>query len=53
MVPLPWCDGPTLKSFDFQGPQNVELPQHLGKGLRSHVSKVDILGRTYTFEFCK
>lgn len=29
LVPLPTCDGPKLKPFDFQGPQKIEFLEYL------------------------
>jgi len=31
LVPLPLCDGPKLKAFDFQGPQNIEFLEYIGE----------------------
>lgn len=50
MVPLPTCDGPKLKPFDFQGPQKIEFLDYLGEGLHSHVMKVKILGQVYALK---
>ncbi|KAF2969474.1 hypothetical protein GQX73_g4134 [Xylaria multiplex] len=50
LVPLPKCDGPKLKPFDFQGPQNIEFIEYLGEGLHSHVFKVTILGQVYALK---
>ncbi|KAJ8131268.1 hypothetical protein O1611_g2357 [Lasiodiplodia mahajangana] len=55
LVPLPKCDGPKLKPFDFQGPQKIEFLERIGEGLHSHVFKVKILGEIYAlklFRFC-
>ena len=50
LVPLPQCDGPKLKPFDFQGPQNIEFLEYLGEGSHSHVVKVKIQGRIYALK---
>ncbi|KAI0535861.1 kinetochore Sim4 complex subunit FTA2-domain-containing protein [Xylaria digitata] len=50
LVPLPNCDGPKLKSFDFQGPQKIEFLEYLGEGLHAHVFKVKILGQVYALK---
>ncbi|KAI0116470.1 kinetochore Sim4 complex subunit FTA2-domain-containing protein [Nemania sp. FL0031] len=55
LVPLPKCDGPKLKPFDFQGPQKIEFLERVGEGLHAHVFKVKILGKIYAlklFRFC-
>lgn len=53
MVPLPTCDGPKLKPFDFQGPQKIEFLDYLGDGLHSHVMKVKILGQVYALKLVR
>lgn len=51
LIPLPrFVKGPTLKPFDFQGPQQIEFLDHLGQGLHSHVVKVKILGQIYALK---
>ena len=50
LVPLPLCDGPKLKAFDFQGPQKIEFLEYLGSGQHSHVFKVNILGCVYALK---
>lgn len=50
LVPLPLCDGPKLKPFDFQGPQQIEFLDYLGSGLHSHVVKVKIHEQTYALK---
>ncbi len=50
LVPLPLCDGPKLKPFDFQGPQRIEFLEHIGQGLHAHVFKVRILGCVYALK---
>lgn len=50
LVPLPRCDGPKLKPFDFQGPQKIEFLEYLGWGLHSHVFKVKVLGKIYALK---
>ncbi|KAH7150216.1 kinetochore Sim4 complex subunit FTA2-domain-containing protein [Dactylonectria estremocensis] len=55
LLPLPRCIGPTLKPFDFQGPQEIEFLEYLGEGLHAHVVKVKIHGQIYAlklFRFC-
>ncbi|KAH9996643.1 kinetochore Sim4 complex subunit FTA2-domain-containing protein [Xylariaceae sp. FL0662B] len=50
LVPLPSCDGPKLRPFDFQGPQRIDFLEHLGEGTHAHVFKVNILGHTYALK---
>jgi hypothetical protein len=50
LVPLPLCNGPKLKPFDFQGPQKMEFLGHLGEGMHAHVFKVKILERVYALK---
>lgn len=50
LVPLPLCDGPKLKPFDFQGPQQIEFLEFLGDGTHSYVFKVKILGEVYALK---
>ncbi|KAJ9130230.1 Kinetochore complex Sim4 subunit Fta2 [Pleurostoma richardsiae] len=50
LVPLPRCDGPKLKPFDFQGTQTIEFLEHVGEGLHAHVFKVQILGQIYALK---
>jgi len=50
LVPLPRCDGPKMKPFDFQGPQKIEFLERLGEGSHSHVVKVKILGDIYALK---
>ncbi|KAF5709243.1 kinetochore sim4 complex subunit FTA2 domain-containing protein [Fusarium mundagurra] len=42
LVPLPQGNGPKIKAFDFQGPQQIEFLDHLGSGTHSIVFKVKI-----------
>lgn len=51
LVPLPLCDGPKLKAFDFQGGgQAIEFLDYLGQGSHAHVFKVQILGQVYALK---
>lgn len=50
LVPLPKCDGPKLKPFNFQGPQKIEFLEYLGEGTHAHVVKVKILGQIYALK---
>ncbi|KAF9766580.1 hypothetical protein IL306_000988 [Fusarium sp. DS 682] len=50
LVPLPQCDGPKLKAFDFQGPQKIEFLEHVGDGIHSYVFKVKIRDHTYALK---
>ncbi|KAI0391760.1 kinetochore Sim4 complex subunit FTA2-domain-containing protein [Xylariaceae sp. FL0594] len=50
LLPLPRCDGPKLKPFDFRGPQKIEFLELIGTGLHSHVAKVRILGQIYALK---
>ncbi|KAI5459080.1 kinetochore Sim4 complex subunit FTA2-domain-containing protein, partial [Mariannaea sp. PMI_226] len=50
LVPLPLCDGPKLKPFDFKGPQKIEFIESLGQGSHSQVFKVKILGDIYALK---
>src|SRR5438874_250828 len=50
LVPLPRCDGPKLKPFDFQGAQTIEFLEHVGEGLHAHVFKVQIRGQIYALK---
>ncbi|KAI0386000.1 kinetochore Sim4 complex subunit FTA2-domain-containing protein [Hypomontagnella monticulosa] len=50
LVPLPLCDGPKLKPFDFQGAQKIEFLEYIGEGLHAHVFKVQIRGQTYALK---
>ncbi|KAK4241584.1 kinetochore Sim4 complex subunit FTA2-domain-containing protein [Achaetomium macrosporum] len=49
-VPLPCCDDPKLKHFDFKGPRKIEFVDHLGESLHAHVFQVQILGRVYALK---
>lgn len=51
--PLPDCDGPKLKPFDFRGPQNIEFLERIGDGLHSYVFKVKILGEVYALKLVR
>ncbi|KAF3059473.1 hypothetical protein GL218_04564 [Daldinia childiae] len=53
LVPLPQCDGPKLKPFDFQGPQEIEFLECIGDGSHSYVFKVKILGQIYALKLFK
>lgn len=50
LVPLPECEGPKLKPFDFHGSQKIDFLEFLGEGLHSFVFKVNILGRVYALK---
>lgn len=50
LVPLPHCDGPKLKPFDFHGPQKIEFLEYLGEGMHAHVLKVKIRGQIYALK---
>lgn len=50
LVPLPRCDGPKLKPFDFQGAQRIEFLEYVGEGLHAHVFKVRIRGQIYALK---
>ncbi|XXH01048.1 hypothetical protein Hte_007399 [Hypoxylon texense] len=50
LVPLPRCDGPKLKPFDFQGPQAIDFLEYVGEGLHAHVVKVRIHGQIYALK---
>ncbi|KAL8403808.1 hypothetical protein RB594_008891 [Gaeumannomyces avenae] len=55
LVPLPRCEGPKLKAFDFGGPQRIEFLQLLGDGAHGIVFKVKMRHRHYAlklFRFC-
>ena len=53
LEPLPLCDGPKLKPFDFQGPQEIEFLEVLGSGQHSIVFKVKILGQIYALKLVR
>jgi hypothetical protein len=50
LVPLPQCEGPKLKAFDFHGQQKINFLEYLGEGLHGFVFKVKILGRIYALK---
>lgn len=50
LVPLPRCNGPKIKPFDFQGPQKIEFLEHIGEGVHAHVFKVKIKGQVYALK---
>ncbi|KAK1834584.1 kinetochore Sim4 complex subunit FTA2-domain-containing protein [Podospora conica] len=50
LVPLPLCDGPKLKAFDFKGKQQIEFLEYLGEGLHAHVFKVRIRRKIYALK---
>lgn len=50
LVPLPLCDGPKLKAFDFQGPQSIRFIDYIGSGLHSHVLKIQIKDQLYALK---
>ncbi|EOO00802.1 hypothetical protein UCRPA7_3792 [Phaeoacremonium minimum UCRPA7] len=50
LVPLPLCDGPKLKAFDFQGPQSIRFIDYIGSGLHSHVVKIQIKDQLYALK---
>ncbi|KAL8377983.1 hypothetical protein RB595_008596 [Gaeumannomyces hyphopodioides] len=55
LVPLPQCEGPKLKAFDFGGPQSIEFLELLGEGIHGVVFKVKMRGQLYAlklFRFC-
>ncbi|SPO07228.1 uncharacterized protein DNG_09922 [Cephalotrichum gorgonifer] len=54
LVPLPQCDGPKLRPFDFHGgPQSIKFLQYLGRGAHAHVFKVEILNQIYALKVFK
>lgn len=50
LPPLPRCDGPKLKPFDFNGPQDIEFLEYLGEGLHAHVVSARIQGQVYALK---
>lgn len=55
LVPLPQCEGPKLKPFDFGGPQRIDFLGLLGEGLHGIVFRVRMRGQLYAlklFRFC-
>lgn len=50
LVPLPPCDGPKLKAFDFKGKQAIEFLEYAGEGLHAHVFKVRIKKKIYALK---
>lgn len=50
LVPLPLCEGPKLKPFDFKGPQDIEFIEELGYGQHSVVFKVRIRNKLYALK---
>ncbi|KAL8387102.1 hypothetical protein RB595_010155 [Gaeumannomyces hyphopodioides] len=50
LVPLPLCDGPKVKAFDFGGAQNIEFLEQLGHGTHGHVFKVKINDELYALK---
>ena len=50
LAPLPNCEGPKLRPFDYRGPQKVKFLDHLGEGLHAHVFKVEIKKRMYALK---
>ncbi|OAP60928.1 hypothetical protein AYL99_05930 [Fonsecaea erecta] len=50
LVPLPRCDGPKLKPFNFKGSQEIEFLEYLGEGLHAHVFKVKIELQIYALK---
>lgn len=50
LVPLPPCDGPKLKAFDFKGKQAIEFLEYAGEGLHAHVFKVRIKNKIYALK---
>ncbi|MBE3043291.1 hypothetical protein IMZ48_12115 [Candidatus Bathyarchaeota archaeon] len=50
LVPLPLCDGPKLKPFDFHGPQKIKFLEYIGEGGHSHVYKIEIMGKLYALK---
>ncbi|KAF5636641.1 kinetochore sim4 complex subunit FTA2 domain protein [Fusarium sp. NRRL 52700] len=48
LVPLPHGNGPKLKAFNFQSPQQIEFLDHLGSGTHSIVFKMKIRGHPKT-----
>lgn len=50
LEPLPPCDGPKLKPFNFQGAQQIEFLERLGDGLHAIVFKIKIAGRVYALK---
>lgn len=53
LIPLPQCDGPKLKPFDFAGTQAIEFLEHIGEGTHSHVFKVAIHKQTYALKLVR
>ncbi|KAI1744600.1 kinetochore Sim4 complex subunit FTA2-domain-containing protein [Xylaria scruposa] len=43
LVPLPYCNGPKLKPFPFQGPQRIKFLGYLGEGSHAHVFKTETI----------
>ncbi|KAG5979181.1 hypothetical protein E4U55_005472 [Claviceps digitariae] len=50
LVPLPLCEGPKLKPFPFQGPQEIEFIDYIGEGSHAHVFKVRIYEQIYALK---
>lgn len=50
LVPLPQGNGPKIKAFDFQGPQQIEFLDRLGSGIHSIVFRVKIRGQIYALK---
>ncbi|OTB03976.1 hypothetical protein M426DRAFT_262659 [Hypoxylon sp. CI-4A] len=50
LVPLPRCDGPKLKPFEFHGPQTIEFLEYIGEGAHGHVFKIKIHEEVYALK---
>lgn len=50
LVPLPKCEGPKLKAFDFRGRQRIGFLELLGEGSHGVVFKVRIRGKLYALK---
>lgn len=50
LVPLPRCDDPKLKPFDFRSRQKIEFRSYPGDGLHAHVFEVKILRQIYALK---
>ncbi|KAK3395000.1 kinetochore Sim4 complex subunit FTA2-domain-containing protein [Podospora didyma] len=50
LLPLPDCDGPKLRPFDFRGQQNIQFLEHIGDGAHADVFRVNIGGQIYALK---
>ena len=49
--PLPWCEGPKLAPFNFQGhDRSIIFRKHVGSAVHSHVFEVIIGGAAYALK---